>query len=74
MSSQEVTRRKFIADVAKYCGAGVAAMGLIGTGRAHAGNDDLEIPAQDGMWRMRDASGLQSADWKRNAHIAPESL
>ncbi|TSA44834.1 MAG: DUF362 domain-containing protein [Deltaproteobacteria bacterium] len=72
MSSQEVTRRKFITDVAKYCGAGVAAMGLIGTGQAHAGGNDLEIPAQDGMWRMRDASGLQSADWRRNAHIPPD--
>ena len=29
MSCKDVTRRKFFEDVAKYCGAGVAALGVL---------------------------------------------
>jgi uncharacterized protein (DUF362 family) len=72
MSSEEITRRKFIQNVAKYCGAGVAAMGLIGVNHAHGGSYDLEMPAHDGMWRMRDAAGLQSADWRKNGFVPPD--
>jgi uncharacterized protein (DUF362 family) len=71
MSSKEMTRRKFIENVAKYCGAGVAALGLMGPGRAHAGTE-LEVPAHEGMWRMRDGAALQSADWRKNGFVPAE--
>jgi hypothetical protein len=80
MSSEEISRRKFIEKVAKYCGAGVAALGLITPGRAHA-VADLDSPAQEGVWRMRDSQQLQGAEWRKNAPIPkdyfdkkPESL
>ena len=52
MSSERSTRRKFFGDIVKYCGAGVAAVGLLG-GRANA-VDDLDTPAHEGVWRLRD--------------------
>ncbi len=58
MSSKGVTRRTFFENVVKYCGAGVAALGLRGVERAHAGAlavPDLDEPVQSGIWRMRDA-------------------
>ncbi|HSR11286.1 MAG TPA: DUF362 domain-containing protein [Thermodesulfobacteriota bacterium] len=64
MSEKGMSRRKFLGDVAKYCGAGVAAITAINAGRAHA-SDQLEVPAHEGMWRMRDAGGMQSAEWRR---------
>jgi uncharacterized protein (DUF362 family) len=69
MSSKEITRRKFIEDVAKYCGAGVAALGLLGPGRAHADVDDLDIPAHEGVWRMRDTQLKQYGEFIKNAPI-----
>jgi uncharacterized protein (DUF362 family) len=70
MSLKDVTRRNFFKNVVKYCGAGVAAIGLMGYGRAHGATDtDLEVPAQDGIWRTRDGAGMQSAEWKRNGFI-----
>ncbi|MGA3175688.1 MAG: hypothetical protein ABSE25_14870, partial [Syntrophorhabdales bacterium] len=71
MSSEEITRRRFIQNVAKYCGAGVAAMGLIGVDRAQGGYD-LEVPAHEGIWRMRDGAGLQSAEWRKNGFVPAE--
>jgi uncharacterized protein (DUF362 family) len=71
MSEKEITRRKFIENVAKYCGAGVAAIGMVGAGRAHGGND-TEIPAHEGIWRMRDGAALQSAEWRKNAFVPPD--
>ncbi|MGD0916093.1 MAG: DUF362 domain-containing protein [Thermodesulfobacteriota bacterium] len=68
MSSKEISRRKFIEDVAKYCGAGVVAVGLIGHGRAHA-VDDLDIPAHEGVWRMRDTQLKQFGEFTTNAHL-----
>jgi len=69
MSSKEITRRKFIEDVAKYCGAGVAALGLLGPGRAHAEVDDLDIPAHEGIWRMRDTQLKQYGEFVKNAPL-----
>jgi uncharacterized protein (DUF362 family) len=69
MSSKEITRRKFIEDVAKYCGAGVAALGLLGPGRAHADVDDLDIPAHEGVWRMRDTQLKQYGEFIKNAPL-----
>ena len=67
----EISRRKFFGEMAKYCGAGIAAISMLGPGRAHGGYD-LEVPAHDGIWRMRDAAGLQSADWRKNALVPAE--
>jgi len=72
MSSKEVSRRQFIENVAKYCGAGVAALGMMGVERAHAGAmavPDLDEPAQSGTWRMRDAQLMQYGEFINNAPI-----
>ncbi len=69
MSSKEVTRRKFFGDVAKYCGAGVAAVGLIGPMRVHADVDDLDTPAHEGIWRMRDSQLKQYGEFIKNAPL-----
>jgi len=84
MSSKEVTRRKFIENVAKYCGAGVAALGMMGVQRAHAGDmglPDLDDPVQTGVWKMRDGQLMQYGEFIKNAPIPkdyfekkPESL
>ncbi len=71
MGTDEITRRKFIENVAKYCGAGIAAFGLMGPGKAH-GVADLDSPAHDGVWRMRDSSIMQSGEWRKNAPIPPD--
>ena len=81
MSSKEITRRKFIEDVAKYCGAGIAALGLVGPTRAHADVDDLDTPAHEGVWRMRDTQLKQYGEFIKNAPLpkdyfnkTPESM
>lgn len=84
MSSKDVTRRKFIENVAKYCGAGVAALGMMGVQRAHAGDmglPDLDDPVQTGVWKMRDGQLMQYGEFIKNAPIPkdyfekkPESL
>ena len=56
--------------MAKYCGAGVAALGLSHVERAHAGAlavPDLDEPVQSGMWRMRDAQCMQYGEFIKNA-------
>jgi len=68
MSSKEISRRKFLGQVTKYCGAGVAALGLIGPGRAHA-VPDLDIPAHEGVWRMRDNQLMQFGEFRKNAPL-----
>jgi uncharacterized protein (DUF362 family) len=80
MSSEEITRRGFIEKVAKYCGAGIAAVGLIGPMRAHA-VPDLDTPAHEGVWRMRDGQLMQYGEFIKNAPLPkdyfeknPESL
>ncbi len=68
MSSNGSTRRSFFANVAKYCGAGVAALGLLGT-RAHADVDDLDTPAHEGVWRMRDTQLKQYSEFVKNSPL-----
>lgn len=68
MSAEEITRRKFFEKVTKYCGAGVAAVGLIGPMRAHA-VDDLDTPAHEGVWRMRDTQLKQYGEFIQNAPL-----
>lgn len=67
--SKEITRRKFIEDVAKYCGAGVAALGVLGPIRAHAQSDVLDTPIHSGVWRMRDIQLEQYGDFIKNAPL-----
>ena len=84
MSSKGVTRRSFFKNVAKCCGAGVAALGLRGVEHAHAGPfavPDLDEPVQSGTWRMRDVQAMQYSEFINNAPIPkdffdkkPESL
>ncbi|MDI6763956.1 MAG: DUF362 domain-containing protein [Thermodesulfobacteriota bacterium] len=80
MNTEEITRRKFFGKVTKYCGAGIAAVGLIGPMRAHA-VDDLDTPAHEGVWRMRDTQLKQYGEFVQNAPLpkdyfekAPENL
>jgi uncharacterized protein (DUF362 family) len=67
--SKEISRRKFIEDVAKYCGAGVAALGLLDPARVHADVDDLDTPAHEGVWRMRDTQLKQYGEFIKNAPL-----
>ncbi|MGZ3534860.1 MAG: hypothetical protein ACXU9K_06520, partial [Thermodesulfobacteriota bacterium] len=62
MSSKEITRRKFFGQVTKYCGAGIAALGLVGPGRALA-VPDMDDPAHEGIWRMRDNQLMQNGEF-----------
>lgn len=66
----EITRRKFFNNVVKYCGAGVAAVGLVGLKQksAHA-IDDLDTPAHSGVWEMRDVQLDQYGEFIRNAPL-----
>ena len=67
--SKEISRRTFIEDVAKYCGAGMAAVGLVGvTTKAHA-VADLDTPAHEGVWRMRDTQLMQYGEFIKNAPL-----
>ena len=68
MSSKEMTRRKFFGQVTKYCGAGIAALGLMGPGRAH-GVPDLDTPAHEGVWRMLDSQLMQFGEFRKNAPL-----
>ena len=69
MSEKEITRRKFIEDVTKYCGAGIAALGLLNfPSKAHA-VAELDQPAQSAIWRMRDAQLMQYGDFIKNAPL-----
>lgn len=69
MSSSETTRRQFFEDVVKYCGAGMAAVGLIGVPSRALGVDDLDTPAQEGVWRMRDTQLKQYGEFVKNAPL-----
>ena len=71
MSSEQITRRKFIGNVAKCCGAGVAALGLMGPVRSHA-VADMDDPAHEGIWRMRDNQLMQNAEFRKNAPLPPD--
>ena len=69
MSSSETTRRRFFEDVAKYCGAGMAALGLIGLPSRAWAVDDLDTPAHEGIWRLRDAQLKQYGEFVKNAPL-----
>lgn len=80
MSAEGITRRKFLEDITKYCGAGVAALGLLGPKLAQ-GVDDLDVPAHEGHWKMRDIYLKQNREFIQNAPLPkdyfvkkPESL
>jgi uncharacterized protein (DUF362 family) len=69
MDSREVTRRKFFQDVTKYCGAGVAALGILSLKRHAHAVDDLDMPAQTGVWQMRDVQLDQYGEFIKNAPL-----
>jgi len=71
MSFEKITRRKFIGKVTKCCGAGIAALGLMQPGRSYA-VPDLDTPAHEGIWRMRDNQLMQNAEFRKNAPIPPD--
>ena len=70
MKLKEITRRNFFKNVVKYCGAGVAAVGLVGLRKnaAHA-VDDLDTPAHSGVWEMRDVQLDQYGEFIKNAPL-----
>ncbi len=48
----------------------MAAVGLIGHARVHA-VDDLDTPAHEGVWRMRDSQLKQYGEFVKNAPLPP---
>ncbi|NIO20144.1 MAG: hypothetical protein GTN76_05215, partial [Candidatus Aenigmarchaeota archaeon] len=68
MKFEDTTRRNFFKNIVKYCGAGVAAVGLLGHKKrlAHA-VEDLDTPAHWGVWEMRDVQLDQYGEFIRNA-------
>jgi uncharacterized protein (DUF362 family) len=69
MDFKDIPRRKFFKDVIKYCGAGVAALGLVSLKkRAHA-VDDLDTPSHTGVWQMRDVQLDQYGEFVKNAPL-----
>jgi uncharacterized protein (DUF362 family) len=70
MKLKEINRRNFFKNVVKYCGAGVAAVGLVGLRKnsAHA-VDDLDTPAHSGVWEMRDVQLDQYGEFVQNAPL-----
>jgi uncharacterized protein (DUF362 family) len=69
MSGKEITRRKFIEDVAKYCGAGMAALGMLNVPRRAHAYDELDTPVQTRVWSMRDAQLMQYGEFIKNAPL-----
>ena len=69
MESKDVTRRKFFQDVAKYCGAGVAALGILSLKKSAHAVDDLDMPAHSGVWQMRDVQLDQYGEFIKNAPL-----
>ncbi|MBW1765547.1 MAG: DUF362 domain-containing protein [Deltaproteobacteria bacterium] len=64
-------RREFFKDVAKYCGAGVAALGLLNlhkTREAHA-IDDLDYPSTSNLYKNRDAVLDAAGEFIKNANL-----
>jgi uncharacterized protein (DUF362 family) len=70
MKFKDITRRDFFQKVVKYCGAGVAAVGLLSLKKksAHA-VDDLDMPAHSGVWQMRDVQLDQYGEFIKNAPL-----
>lgn len=69
MNFKDVTRRNFFKDVVKYCGAGVAAVGLLGLRKNAHAVDDLDQPANTGVWQMRDVQLDQYGEFIKNAPL-----
>jgi uncharacterized protein (DUF362 family) len=67
MNLKDVPRRKFFQDVVKYCGAGVAAIGLLSLKKTAHAVDDLDMPAHSGVWKMRDVQIDQYGEFIKNA-------
>jgi len=69
MESKDNTRRKFFKDVAKYCGVGVAAVGLLSLKKTAHAVDDLDRPAHSGVWQFRDVQLDQYGEFIDNAPL-----
>ncbi len=68
MSFKDITRRNFFKNVVKYCGAGVAALGILGLRKksAHA-VADLDELANSDAWKSRDILLDQYGEFIDNA-------
>jgi uncharacterized protein (DUF362 family) len=68
MSFKDTTRRNFFKNVVKYCGAGVAALGILGLRKksAHAVADLDELATTD-AWKSRDILLDQYDEFIKNA-------
>jgi len=70
MSEKEkISRRKFFENVAKYCGAGVAMVGLVSVAKKAGAVADLDTPADESVWTMRDVQLDQYGEFINNAPI-----
>lgn len=69
MSTNDLGRREFFENVVKYCGAGIAAVGLIGLQKNAQAVDDLDQPGQEGVWRLRDVQLKQYGEFIKNAPL-----
>lgn len=69
MDFKDLPRRKFFQDVVKYCGAGVAAVGLLSLKKTAHAVEDLDRPAETGVWRMRDVQLDQYGEFIKNAPL-----
>jgi hypothetical protein len=64
-------RREFFEDVTKYCGAGMAAVGLLSLHKAREAGAGavLDTPAHSGIWKMRDIQLDQYGEFIKNAPL-----
>ena len=70
MSEKEtISRRKFFENVAKYCGAGLAMVGLVSVAKKAGAVADLDQPADSDVWTMRDVQLDQYGEFINNAPI-----
>ncbi len=70
MSEKEkISRRKFFENVAKYCGAGLAMVGLVSVAKKAGAVADLDQPADSLVWTMRDVQLDQYGEFINNAPI-----
>jgi uncharacterized protein (DUF362 family) len=70
MSEKEkISRRKFFENVAKYCGAGLAMVGLVSVAKKAGAVTDLDQPADSLVWTMRDVQLDQYGEFINNAPI-----
>jgi uncharacterized protein (DUF362 family) len=64
-------RREFFGEVVKYCGAGMAAVGLVSLHKARDAGavEVLDTPVQSGVWQMRDMQLEQYGEFIKNAPL-----